>query len=46
MVILGGLSFYLEEFLEKEHTESALFEISMLEPLDHPHIIHLVDVLL
>jgi hypothetical protein len=38
--------FYLEEFLEKEHSDSAIFEISILELLDHPHVIHLVDVLL
>ncbi len=52
MSILGWLYwaacvfFYLEEFLEKEHSDSAIFEISILELLDHPHVIHLVDVLL
>ncbi len=47
MVILGGVRFfYLEEFLEKNHSEMAMFEISILELLDHLHVIHLVDVLL
>jgi hypothetical protein len=47
MVILGGMRYFdLEEFLEKNHSDSAIFEISILELLDHPHVIHLVDVLL